>query len=564
MFGKARCKCPRCVARRQIRFLAFFGVCTAGAIGYFTVDDHREIAPKLSLEAFEEPAEEPGAGHPSISSGNSESVVEVAQTGPEAQQQDSVISDTPEDPSTVDNASVSIQDQTGIGTLSDDDLQPASDPLSNPVAESPLPGSSPEPVKDESNAPRFAVTSPDEDLAMAYRSDPYGLLPPWLTESGFEVPRKSHPSSADERESVAQNRENANLYLGPGAQEAPTTALPEPKSGTSETAEPDEKNPEPLLTHGEAPAPTPKQAPDRTGRLVSTAQVAVPSSENDTAPPASGASIPAENSRPAVLKTVSAPGRPEPSQQQPKIAEPVPQTTSKRPLASGNNANGLSEDATKGSELKLAGTFSFIAIQGNDPLKNAPSQERREPQGYITVESKRESPRSAVGRDRPLKPSQHGPRIEDHPMESQDDPPKSQDHPSKDKDEPAKPGDESADLQRFASDFVRTDQTGSVADQHRFYADSVHFHGEGDLSWAGVAAATRRYHQEKQNRRYGAAAPAIVKGPVDGGFYVVDQPVSWSRTDGSRLTRGRTMLHLRVVQNGRGSWKITSIEEVRQ
>src|ERR1700736_1751029 len=128
--------------------------------------------------------------------------------------------------------------------------------------------------------------------------------------------------------------------------------------------------------------------------------------------------------------------------------------------------------------------------------------------------------------------------------------------------EPAKSHDEWTDLQRFALDFVRTDQTGSVADQHRFYAESVHFYGEGDWSWANVAAAIRRFHQEKQNKRYKAAGSAAVKGPVDGGFYVVDQPVFWSRTDGSRVTRGRSMLHLRVVSTGRGNWKITSIEEV--
>jgi hypothetical protein len=122
--------------------------------------------------------------------------------------------------------------------------------------------------------------------------------------------------------------------------------------------------------------------------------------------------------------------------------------------------------------------------------------------------------------------------------------------------------DESTDLRRFALDFVRTEQTGSLADQHRFYADSVHFYGEGDLSWAGVAAAIRRYHQEKQNKRYEAAAPAAVKGPVDGGFYIIDQPVSWNRTDGSQRTRGGCVLHLRVVSTGRSTWKITSIEEV--
>ena len=127
---------------------------------------------------------------------------------------------------------------------------------------------------------------------------------------------------------------------------------------------------------------------------------------------------------------------------------------------------------------------------------------------------------------------------------------------------PANAHDESTDLRRFALDFVRTEQTGSVADQHRFYADSVHFYREGDLSWAGVAAAIRRFHQERQNKRYEARAPATVRGPVDGGFYIIDQPVSWSQTDGARPTSGEFMLHIRVVSTGQGSWKITSIEEV--
>lgn len=126
--------------------------------------------------------------------------------------------------------------------------------------------------------------------------------------------------------------------------------------------------------------------------------------------------------------------------------------------------------------------------------------------------------------------------------------------------DPARSNNESTDLQRFASDFVRTDQTGSVTDRQRFYADSVRFYSEGSLSWSGVAAAIRRYRQQNRNTRYETAAPAVVKGPVNGGFYIVDQPLSWSRTDGSRVTRGRSILHLRVVLTGRGTWKITSIE----
>jgi hypothetical protein len=120
------------------------------------------------------------------------------------------------------------------------------------------------------------------------------------------------------------------------------------------------------------------------------------------------------------------------------------------------------------------------------------------------------------------------------------------------------------DLRRFVSDFLRTDQSNNVAEQRRFYADSVHFYGEGDLSWSGVAAATRRFHQQQQTRRSEIAEPAATKGPVDGGFYVVEQPVVWTKASGSQLTRGRSVLRLRVIPIDRGGWKITSIEETNR
>jgi hypothetical protein len=118
-------------------------------------------------------------------------------------------------------------------------------------------------------------------------------------------------------------------------------------------------------------------------------------------------------------------------------------------------------------------------------------------------------------------------------------------------------------LEDFASDFVRTERSGNIGDERRFYADSVHFYNEGDLSWASIAAATRRYHQGGQNKQFQALGSATVKGPVNGGFYVVDQPVSWSRMEGSSLVRGRSVLRMRVLPTGT-TWKITSIEEVGQ
>jgi hypothetical protein len=117
-------------------------------------------------------------------------------------------------------------------------------------------------------------------------------------------------------------------------------------------------------------------------------------------------------------------------------------------------------------------------------------------------------------------------------------------------------------LQRFASDFVRANQDDNFAEQHRFFAESVHFYREGDLSLAGVEAATRRYRREKLSKRSEVAEPAAATGPVNGGFFVIDQPVRWTQSEGTKVKQGRSVLRLRVVPIDHGGWKITSIDEV--
>ena len=123
-------------------------------------------------------------------------------------------------------------------------------------------------------------------------------------------------------------------------------------------------------------------------------------------------------------------------------------------------------------------------------------------------------------------------------------------------------GDVAGDLRRFAANYLRADEKENVADQERFYAGSVHFHGEGDLSWTRIAAATRRYHQNAHQRRYTISQAASVRGPVDGGFWIVEQPYAWTKSDGARVQTGRSVLRMRVVPSGHGDFKITSVEEV--
>jgi hypothetical protein len=117
-------------------------------------------------------------------------------------------------------------------------------------------------------------------------------------------------------------------------------------------------------------------------------------------------------------------------------------------------------------------------------------------------------------------------------------------------------------LQRFASDFVRANQDDNFAEQHRFFAESVHFYGEGDLSLASVEAATRRYRREQLSKRSEVAEPAAATGPVNGGFFVIEQPVRWTQSQGTKVKQGRSVLRLRVVPINHGGWKITSIDEV--
>jgi hypothetical protein len=184
------------------------------------------------------------------------------------------------------------------------------------------------------------------------------------------------------------------------------------------------------------------------------------------------------------------------------------------------------------------------------------------PRGYITVESKIAPPRTRPGTGHVQKSAQPWPDVQQTPPAPKESFAKAADVPAEGGGTPEKVGQRpSGELQRFAMDFVQTDVSRNVASERRFYADSVHFFNEGNLSWSGVAAATRRYH-DNQNKQFQVAGTPVVKGPVNGGFYVIEQPVSWSQKQGSVLLRGRSILRLQVLAAGRAGWKITSIEEV--
>jgi hypothetical protein len=118
--------------------------------------------------------------------------------------------------------------------------------------------------------------------------------------------------------------------------------------------------------------------------------------------------------------------------------------------------------------------------------------------------------------------------------------------------------DMTGDLRRFAASYLLADEREDVASQAGYYAGSVHFYGEGDLSWTRIAAATRRYHQSSRQRRYAISA-ASIRGPVNGGFWIIEQPFSWTKMVGTRVQTGRSVLRMWVIPWGRGNFKITSI-----
>jgi hypothetical protein len=262
---------------------------------------------------------------------------------------------------------------------------------------------------------------------------------------------------------------------------------------------------------------------------------------------------------------VKAPGLDKQLEPQPNKTDLASQSKPNKPLVSENagNARAVVSETKEQLPKPAAASARLIASPESNAVLPAAAEERSKPRGYITVESKPEAPRNPGAENLHPKPQEHSLRAQEHLL-VRDRPAPVQEYPSKAPDSPSEPKEKSGDLRNFASAFLQTDQNGNIAEQHRFYADSVHFYGEGDLSWAGVEAATRRHRQERQNKRYGTEGTAAVKGPVDGGFYVVEQPVSWTRAEGSRLVRGRSVLRLRVVPTNRGNWKITSIDEVRQ
>src|SRR5207249_4503799 len=78
-----------------------------------------------------------------------------------------------------------------------------------PKIPTPGPESSNEPADSEFSFRELIVTSKDKKVAMAYDSDPYALLPPWLVGNAFEMQQSSQAVPVNEGDSVAQDQAKA-------------------------------------------------------------------------------------------------------------------------------------------------------------------------------------------------------------------------------------------------------------------------------------------------------------------------------------------------------------------
>ena len=572
-FEKSLCRCPRCVVKRRIRFVTLSGACITIAAGCYILVDHSKHAAPPSLNMQEALADEPASDASAVPKGNWEQVSRgLAEPATSGKEQDI---ETAQESSAANGFSTGPLELKKNLTPLDASRNRGALASSNPIGEAPMPhthGWQTVPLADPSKsgseidiqeqsqpgdakvaavpvesspgstfgeptvrpAAETGLRKDGEDVLMGYRSHRYELLPGWLKElvgdPKSDIPKSKTAEADTDREPVV-------------AQSATPDSTPEAVSG--ETIDGGDTG----VAATAAVSPAPARAESASAGTADAGKRGTPEDV-------------------AVVK-------------KPDLDQPLPPQPKETDLASRSKPDEAPTSGSAGFAQNLAGESKerdrkppqtsarlFASLESNSVMH---SEDWRTPTGYITIESKPEAPQNLGTEDHSPKPQDHPARVQDRSQKVQDRrlteqeyPSKVQDHPLKASDKPPKAEEKSGDLRRFALAFLQTDQTGNIADQHRFYADSVHFYREGDLSWSGVAAATRRYHQERQNKRYGTEGAAAVTGPVDGGFYVVEQPVSWSRKEGSRQIRGKSVLRLRVLPTGRGDWRITSIDEIGQ
>ena len=137
-FEKSLCKCPRCVAKRRIRFITLSGVCITIAAGCYILVDHSKHAAPPSLNMPEALADEPTSDVSAIPKENweqtSRALAEPATSGKE---QD--IETTQESSWWRTESSTGPMELKKNSTPPDASRNRGALPSSNPIGEAPMP-----------------------------------------------------------------------------------------------------------------------------------------------------------------------------------------------------------------------------------------------------------------------------------------------------------------------------------------------------------------------------------------------------------------------------------------
>jgi len=244
-FEKSLCKCPRCVAKRRIRFVTLSGVCITIAAGCYILVDHSKHAAPSYLNMPEALADEPTSDASAVPKGNWEQVSRaLAEPATSAKEQDI---EATQESSVANGFSTSPLEIKKSLTPPDGSRNRGARLSSNPIGEVPMPhthGWQTVPLADASKIDNQGPSQPGsakvavvpvesslgatfgeptvhpaaenglrkdgEDVLMAYRSDPYELLPRWLRELAGDPKRdmpKSKTAEADiDRETMSNKK----------------------------------------------------------------------------------------------------------------------------------------------------------------------------------------------------------------------------------------------------------------------------------------------------------------------------------------------------------------------
>jgi hypothetical protein len=502
----SRCKCPRCVAARRMRFAALIAVCITFACGAYLAFDLSHPRPLELIDLAPAPETLP---HSSPSS----DMIEAQPSPPPL-------------------------------TGQEDEL------ITRPGSESVVSAASAKESWSTSHEPKYPF-SPGAESPPALRVEATPIWAPFVT--GIAPERAGNFAARPLSEFPSAPDPPAVVMLQPSDSPPPELSVAKSPGRPSPGAE------SPLALRVEA---TPIWAPFLTGILLARAGnfAAQPLSESPSAPdPPAVVMLQPSDSPTSELSVAKSPAPPANSEastrenskpgqnadQREVAATPSPKSSEPSVVRSVASAE---RDRQPGSQQQ-AGPFGRISL----PKAQGRAQKARE----IALDRSSASLYLSRPTPPPTTPPPEQNRQPDAPA-----PPPPVDTPSKSSDrDRGGQMDVGGDLRRFAASYVQEREKQDVTGQERYYAGSVHFYGEGDLSWTRIAAATRRYQRNSGQRRY-SVLPANVRGPVDGGFWIVDQPYTWSKSDGRRVQTGKSVLRMRVIPSGHGHFKITSIEEI--